>query len=106
MREDPESHVVKMAEFMGFPTPSQELREKVLHYSSFEWMAEHDNMFDDHFIEDQLKKTRGGQFGWVSSAKVGLKGDGANTEVNQETKEWLAKRWQDVVTPVTGHETY
>lgn len=98
----------RMAEFMGLPAPTAELRERVLELGSFQWMSSHDHLFDDNFIQRRLEELNGGgSKGFRTSAKVGLgAGAGVNLELSDETRALLDRQWRRIVTPATGFETY
>merc|ERR1712039_648568 len=91
--------------------------------SSFEWMQKNDHLFDDHHMGERLAKLgrkgggkgdgkghgkgEGKGTGIKTSSKVGLQvGDNVNVCVSDETRELLIRKWQEYVTPITGHQTY
>jgi len=108
MRKRSREYLYTIANFMDLPAPSDELIEKVLELSSFEWMQAHENQFDDHHMDERLAKLNGKGAGKGNrSTKVGLKvGEGVNVSISDETRELLIKQWQEHVTPITGHQTY
>jgi len=75
-------------------------------------MQTNDHLFDDHHMGERLAKLnrKGSGKGTGSgktSSKVGLQvGDDVNVCVSDETRELLIKKWQEYVTPSTGHQTY
>merc|ERR1712113_1177299 len=59
MRKQSREDLYVIAKFMSLPLPSDELIDKVLELSSFEWMQAHDNQFDDHHMMERLSKLHG-----------------------------------------------
>jgi hypothetical protein len=115
LKQDLNSQIPVIAEFMGLPKPDGALHEKVAELGSFAWMSANDHLFDDHHVGPRIAKAKGkgkgegkgeGKSGHAST-KVGLQvGDDVNTKLSDETRASLARAWQDIVTPVTGHATY
>jgi len=107
MRKDLSSQLDRIADFLGLPTVTDELRQKVLDLSSMEWMSKNDEKFDDHHMEVRLQKLGMGEK-FKAAKKIGLDiNDGVTvTTMTPETIDMINSTWKEVVTPVTGHETY
>merc|ERR1712048_967194 len=106
MRQDLGSQLDVIAEFMGLPRPSLELRQKVLELSSMKWMLENDHLFDDHFIGKRLAERGGGSFNTVPKVGNEVKDEGVICTLNQESQALLQRMWKEIVEPVCGHATY
>eukprot|EP00811_Abedinium_folium_P002956 NODE_12720_length_1207_cov_14.523148.p1 GENE.NODE_12720_length_1207_cov_14.523148~~NODE_12720_length_1207_cov_14.523148.p1 ORF type:complete len:359 (-),score=90.00 NODE_12720_length_1207_cov_14.523148:131-1105(-) len=103
MISDLRSMLPRIAQFMGLPPLSEEHLARVAEMGSFGWMQAHDSLFDDHHISRMLASSEG----FTNNVKVGhVAAADLVVEISDETRELLAKRWREVVMPVTGHASY
>lgn len=105
IKQDPASHVRRVAEFMGIEH-NDELERLVLEQSSIEFMLRHKHQFDDNL----LRRAR--------DAAIGLPPDGESSKVNSGKvgaskallPEHISARfdeiWRVEVTPQTGARSY
>lgn len=117
LKRDLGSQIPVIADFMGISQVSSELHAKVMELGSFAWMQANDHLFDANHMPVRLARMKGKGKGkgkgdeggkvFKPTTKVGLQvGDDVNTAVTEETRALLARAWREMVTPVTGHESY
>lgn len=112
MLKDFDRSLSEVADFLGLPDLTTELREHVTKVCSKEWMEQHDNLFDDHFIGVRLSKKRKlddsarPSFNAVKKVGLELKRDDLNIAISDESRDLLAKLWRERLQPITGHATY
>lgn len=108
MRKDLASQVDSLAEFLGVPAPSEDIRAVVLENCSMQWMSRNDNLFDDHYIGKRLQAIKS-ETPFQSVTKVGhvIKNDNeTNTVLSDESRELLRRMWKERMEPVCGFSTY
>jgi hypothetical protein len=114
LKRDLDGQILPIARFLGLLDPSPELQAKVLELSSFAWMQQNDNLFDDHHMPLRIESVKGkgkggikGKGKGVVTSKVGLQvSDDVNVKVTDETRALLSRAWHDFVGSVSGHPSY
>ncbi|CAE7656157.1 Sult1c2a, partial [Symbiodinium microadriaticum] len=103
---DPARHIEVIAEFIGVPL-DDELRAIVLEQASFQFMKDHQELFDDHLIFDKCKVNMGlSPDTKVRASKVNKGEKGDRSGLTQEILETLNDRWNAVITAETGLASY
>merc|ERR1712050_59214 len=89
LKTDLNAHIPLLANFMGLSEPDDAVHEKVAELSSYAWMPQNQNLFDDHHVEVRMATKKGKGKGKVAT-KVGLQlGSAYNTKVSEGTREHL-----------------
>lgn len=105
MKDDPEPHVRKLAQFAGIPLDDA-LLKLTLEYMSLPFMLAHRDRFDDFLMREHSERASGLPKG-SDSAKVR---DGkVGSHVREMTREIAARIdsvWTETVTPKIGFATY
>lgn len=102
--KDKATEIKKIAAFMGV-TLSKTLASTVSNMTSVEFMKEHGSKFDESAIAPKMNSLNRGPSKWTPASRVGLSSD-KHIDLSSETKQFMEQRWREIVTPITGHETY
>jgi len=105
MKDDPESHIRKLACFAGIPLDDA-LRKLTLEHSSLAFMLAHKDRFDDLLMRDRSERESGLPQG-SDSAKVREGRVGSHKrEMTAEIAARIDAVWAETITPKTGFATY
>ncbi|HEX5263773.1 MAG TPA: sulfotransferase domain-containing protein [Phenylobacterium sp.] len=105
MTAAPEATVRRVAAFAGLPL-DDELMALTLQRSSFGFMLEHKDRFDDALMR-AASEVRCNLPPGSDSAKVRMGGSGrGRQELSPETAAAIDAKWQELVTPATGFADY
>ena len=105
MLENPENLIHTIADFMQIKL-DRELLNITLEHSSVSYMRKHVSQFDDHPLKQKLDPVCGLPEGG-SSSKVSIPGDKKiKPVISEEMKHKLNQKWQEVITPKIGLESY
>jgi hypothetical protein len=102
MKKDLEGTIEKIAAFMAIE-PDDELRAITLEHASLPFMQQHKDRFDDAMMRQKSEETVlpiGSDSTKVRAGQVGVH------ELGAETVEAINRLWREMVTPVTGFDTY
>jgi len=111
LKEDLETEIKRIAEFMEIELDN-DLLDTVKHHSSFEFMRDHANQFDDHFVFDAIKDRLGIPPLEIATqhrvGKVRSNGGkiGDRNVLPPLVRDLLEKKWNDVILAQTGCATY
>eukprot|EP00736_Rhodelphis_marinus_P009614 Rmarinus@m.28309 len=105
MKQDLPACVRKVAEFLGITDIDEATYQKILEQSSFQFMKEHDDQFNDHFFRSK-RNPACGLPGSKGTSKVQDKKGKAREVLSPETLACIDQRWREIVAPVTGCNSY
>lgn len=115
MKKDLDAMLPDLAGFLGLEASiaNKDARSIILKMSSFQFMKDNEERFDDHHMGPRIAtimKKKGGPASVPpsrTSSKVGLQvGKDINTTINEETRALIQSMWEKNVTPFTGHKSY
>lgn len=108
MKENLEREVTRMAKYLSSDTERHDTPEKIaaaLKYSSFEYMKKNEEKFGGAHCRDKFNAKYGLNRTNKTKMKNGKSGEGKKM-LNDECKEKMAKRWEEVMVPSTGCANY
>ena len=102
MKQDIASTIKRIAAFSEIEL-DQELLEIAKNHSSFSFMAEHKDRFDDAMLRRQSEENVLPEGSDSSKVRLGRVGE---HHLSEDVISVLNDKWQEVVVPVTGFESY
>mmetsp|Transcript_494 Transcript_494/g.1046 ORF Transcript_494/g.1046 Transcript_494/m.1046 type:complete len:314 (-) Transcript_494:257-1198(-) len=107
LKEDLESNVSRIADFLKLPNDSPEVRALAVEHSTFDYMSAHKQHFDERLAVTHRNGPCGlpPDAGTVGKVRTGASG-GGKKELSEATLQAIEARWREIVEPVTGFTTY
>lgn len=108
MKEDLEAVVKIVAQFIGVKDEDGDLIKKVVEMSSFKYMKEHEDKFDENVTKRFRNEAMGlpRDAGMTNSKVSGVQQTANKVQMSSEMMMKLEQRWKDSITTRFGYETY
>ncbi len=105
LKEDLDGSVRRIADFIGCQL-NEEQNQRVIHQSSYAFMREHADQFDDHYLIDRRRETSGLPPGTVGSKVRNQEKRGTIKQLPDHLSDQLDEVWAEEIEAVLGFTSY